>query len=120
MLAQSSPFLLTIGSGVLYHLALRGGGGGAGANPWAFLTLAYAVAFALSAAAWGASGGGLPAIDRRVVTAASLLGAAAIGIELGYYLGYRSGWALGSASLVNAGCIAALLALIAAVERRSW
>ena len=118
MLAQTSPFLLTIGSGVLYHLALRGGGGGA--NPWAFLTLAYAVAFALSAAAWGASGGGLPAIDRRVVACGALLGAAAIGIELGYYLGYRSGWAIGSASLVNAGCIAALLALIGAMERRSW
>jgi hypothetical protein len=103
---------------VLYHLALRGGGGGG--NPWAFLTLAYAVAFALSAGAWATSGGGLPALDRRVVVAGVLLGAAAIGIELGYYLGYRSGWAIGSASLINAGCVAALLALIGAMERRVW
>ena len=119
MMSQASPLLLTVGSGVLYHLALRGGGGGGG-NPWAFLTLAYAVAFALSASAWGISGGGLPSIDRRVVTGAALLGAAAIGIELGYYFGYRSGWVIGQASLVNAGCVAALLALIGAMERRVW
>jgi hypothetical protein len=119
MLASSmSPLLLTVGSGVLYHLALRGGGGGT--NPWAFLTLAYAVAFGLSASAWGATGGGLPEIDRRVVIGAVLLGAAAIGIELGYYLGYRSGWAIGSASLMNAGIVAAVLALIGAMERRVW
>lgn len=119
MLAQSTPLVLTIGSGVLYHLALRGGGGG-GSNPWAFLTLAYGVAFVLSAGAWGVSGGELPSIDRRVVAGAALLGAAAIGIELGYYFGYRSGWAIGYASLVNAGCVAALLALIGAMERRVW
>ncbi|HUQ05416.1 MAG TPA: hypothetical protein VM261_23100 [Kofleriaceae bacterium] len=118
-MASLSPLVLTVGSGVLYHLALRGGGGG-GSNPWAFLTLAYAVAFGLSASAWGASGGGLPPIDRRVVVGAVLLGAAAIGIEVGYYLGYRSGWAIGQASLVNAGIVAAVLALIGAMERRVW
>lgn len=104
---------------MLYHLALRGAGGG-GSNPWAFLTLAYAVAFVLSAGAWGVTGGQLPSIDRRVVIGAGLLGAAAIGIELGYYIGYRSGWAIGQASLVNAGIVAALLALIGAMERRVW
>jgi hypothetical protein len=102
---------------VLYHLALRGSGGG---NPWAFLTLAYGAALVLSAGAWLATGGGLPAIDRRVVSGALMLGAAAIGIELGYFLGYRAGWALGQASLVNAACVAAILALIGAMERRVW
>lgn len=120
MLASLSPLVLTVGSGVLYHLALRGGGSGGGGNPWAFLTLAYGVAFVLSAGAWGASGGQMPTIDRRVVIGAVLLGAAAIGIELGYFIGYRSGWAIGQASLVNAGLVAALLALIGAMERRAW
>ncbi len=117
MLASATPLVLTIGSGVLYHLALRGSGGG---NPWAFLTLAYGAALVLSAGAWLATGGGLPAIDRRVVSGALMLGAAAIGIELGYFLGYRAGWALGQASLVNAACVAAILALIGAMERRVW
>lgn len=113
-----SPLLLTVGSGVLYHLALRGAGGNS--SPWAFLTLAYGVAMVLSAGAWTASGGGLPAIDRRIVIAAVMLGGAAMGIELGYYFGYRSGWAIGQASLVNAGCVALVLALIGAMERRVW
>ena len=114
-----TPYLMTIGSGVLYHLALRGAGGG-GKSPWAFLTLAYGVAMVLSASAWASSGGGLPSIDRRVVIAAVMLGAAAMGIELGYFFGYRSGWAIGQASLVNAGLVAVVLALIGAVERRAW
>jgi uncharacterized membrane protein len=117
MLGPFLPLLLTVTSGVVYHLALRGQG--PTASPWAFLTVAYAAAFALSALAWFLSGGGAAALDRRVLGGAVLLGAAAIGIELGYFLGYRGGWALGAASLINAGLVATVLALIAAVQRRS-
>lgn len=111
MLGHVLPFALTVGSGVLYHLALKGQSGGG--TPWAFLTAAYAVACLLSAAAWGvAGGGGAPLIDRRVLAGAALLGLAAVGIELGYFLAYRAGWGLGQVSIVNAGLVATVLALI--------
>jgi hypothetical protein len=119
MVGQVIPLVLTVASGVLYHLALRGQSGSS--NPWAFLAVAYGVAFVLSVVAWGVTSGGAAAVlDRRVLGGAALLGGAAIGIELGYYLGYRSGWALGQASLVNAGCVALVLLLIGAVGRRAW
>ena len=119
MFGHVVPLALTVGSGVLYHLALRGQSGAT--NPWPFLAVAYAVAFVLSAVAWAVTGGaGIPTLDRRALGGAALLGGAAIGIELGYYLAYRAGWALGQISLVNAGCVAALLSLVGAVGRRSW
>lgn len=111
MFGHAIPLVLTVGSGVLYHLALRAQSGAT--TPWAFLTAAYAVAFVLSAAAWGVVGGGAaPVLDRRVLIGAALLGLAAVGIELGYFLAYRNGWAMGQVSIVNAGCVAAVLALV--------
>jgi hypothetical protein len=111
MFGPAVPILLTVGSGVLYHLSIKAQSGAPA--PWAFLTAAYAVAFALSAGAWGLSGGGAaPALDRRVLLGAGLLGLAAVGIELGYFLAYRAGWGLGQISIVNAGCVAAVLALV--------
>lgn len=116
MFGNAVPLMLTVGSGVLYHLTLKSQSGAA--SPWAFLTAAYAAALVLAASAWGVStvlGGGsaaLPTIDRRVLVGAGLLGLAAIGIELGVYLAYRSGWGLGTLSMVNAGSVAAVLCLI--------
>lgn len=116
MFGSAVPLVLTVGSGVLYHLTLKAQSGAA--SPWAFLTAAYAVALALAATAWivsGSLGGGslaVPVIDRRVLVGAALLGLAAIGIELGVYLAYRAGWGLGTLSMVNAGSVAAVLCLI--------
>ncbi len=116
MFGNAVPLVLTVGSGVLYHLTLKSQSGSA--SPWAFLTAAYAVALVLAGGAWiasGALGGGtmaMPALDRRVLIGAALLGLAAIGIELGVYLAYRAGWGLGTLSMVNAGSVAAVLCLI--------
>lgn len=115
MLGHAVPLVLTVGSGVLYHLAIKGQSGAP--SPWAFLTVAYAVALVLSAAAWGVAGlggggGAAPCLDRRVWLGAGLLGLAAVGIEVGYFLAYRAGWGLGQVSIVNAGCVAAVLALV--------
>jgi hypothetical protein len=105
------PFLLTVGSGVLYHLALRGQSGHA--SPWGFLTAAYLFAGLLCASAWAIAGGSVAVVlDRRVAGGAVLLGLAAVGIELGYFLAYRAGWGLGQVSIVNAGLVAVVLALI--------
>lgn len=117
MLGHAVPILLTASSGVVYHLAIKSQSGAS--SPWAFLTAAYTVALALSAVAWGVTanlGGGAvaaaPLLDRRVLIGAGILGLAAIGIELGVFLAYRSGWGLGTLSIVNAGCVAAVLCLI--------
>lgn len=118
MFGAAVPILLTAGSGVVYHLAIKSQSGAS--SPWAFLTAAYTVALALSAVAWGVTasvgaGGaaaGVTLLDRRMLIGAGVLGLAAIGIELGVFLAYRSGWGLGTLSIVNAGCVAAVLCLI--------
>jgi hypothetical protein len=113
MFGHAVPLLLTVSSGVVYHLALKSQTGAS--SPWAFLTVAYGVALTLSAAAWTVTGGGalaLPAIDRRVVFAAAVLGLAAIGIECGLFLAYRAGWGLGTLSVVNSGLVATVLCLV--------
>ena len=97
----------------MYHLALKGQSGAT--SPWAFLTAAYAVALVLSAGAWAVAGGSAgvaPLMDRRVWIGAGLLGLAAVGIEVGYFLAYRAGWGLGQVSIVNAACVAAVLAMV--------
>lgn len=121
-LGSAVPLVLTVGSGVLYHLTIKGQSGGpGGGTPWAFLTAAYAVAFAVSAAAWAVLGGGGGAArvwagpDLRVLLAGALLGLAALGIELGVLLAYRAGWAMGQLSIINAGCVAAVLCVIGVV-----
>lgn len=118
MFGHAVPLFLTVASGVLYHLTIKGQSGG-GSTPWAFLTAAYAVAFVLSAGAWGVLGGGAigggrgyAVLDPRVLLGAALLGIAAVGIEVGVLLAYRSGWAMGQLSIINSGCVAVILCLI--------
>jgi hypothetical protein len=76
-----------------------------GVNPFGFIALAYGFGFLLCAAAalisrhWGARAPGqsLLAIGRPewgTVLCALGLGVGATLIEIGYFLGYRSGWAI--------------------------
>jgi len=116
MLGHAFPLVLTVGGGLLYHLAMKSqSGAGGGTGPWAFFTLAYGVAFAASAALWRLGGGGgaasLGQLDRPTLVAAGLLGLAALGIEGGFYLAYRAGWALGQVSVISGATMNVLLAV---------
>ncbi len=114
MFAHAFPLVLTVAGGLLYHVAMKTQSGAAG--PWAFFTLAYGVAFIASAVLWRLGGGGIVAtlgrLDRSSLIAAGLLGVAAVGIEAGYFLAYRSGWALSQASAISSVALVVLLAVV--------
>lgn len=106
------PLALVIGGGVSYHLAIRAAAGG---SPWAVLTTAYGLAFLVCAGLWFRSGAarGLP--SRGVIAAAGVLALSLVAIEGGYFLVYRSGWAMSNATAVTNTVVVGALALVGAV-----
>jgi hypothetical protein len=109
-MSPAFPLLLVVGSGVVYHLSQKAAG--PSASPWPLLSLAYGFALVACLGLGWATGGGaamrrLP--DRGTMLLGLTLGLAVLGVELGFFLAYRSGWALGSASVIcNIGVTAAL------------
>ncbi|MFN2444895.1 MAG: hypothetical protein ABR606_04835 [Vicinamibacterales bacterium] len=108
-LAIVGPLLLTIGGGVLYHLAAKSVPRTLDAA--LVLVVAYATALGASIAAYVL----LPAAPASSASARPwhpavlLLGLGAVLIELGYVLTYRASWPVSTASVVTNGMVAALL-----------
>jgi hypothetical protein len=113
------PLALIAAAGVLYHVAQKGAA--KVSSPWPILAVAYASALVASALLWwlgGRSGprgawGSVP--TRSELVAAGAIGVAAFGIETGFFLAYRAGWALGTTSLFSNLAVTALLTLIGAL-----
>jgi multidrug transporter EmrE-like cation transporter len=103
------PLLLTIGGGVLYHVAVKSVP--RGIDSALVLVVAYAAALSASLAAYlllPSVAAGEPA-SRPWHPAVIGLGLAAVAIELGYLLMYRMAWPVSIASLVVNGTVALLL-----------
>ena len=110
-MSAAFPVVLVIVSAVVYHLAQRSLGGAA--SPWPVLALAYAVALALAVTLGVLAGDGLPRLpDRADRTAALLIGLGALGVEAGFFLAYRAGWPLASASVLGNMIVTVILATI--------
>lgn len=103
------PLALVIGGGVAYHLALRAA---SGASIWTVLTPAYGLAFLLSAALWARSGAGASAPPRGVLAVAGVLALSLLAIEGGYFLAYKSGWAMSHATALTNTVVVAALAVV--------
>jgi uncharacterized membrane protein len=83
-------------------------------NPWHVLVVVYAVAlaFCIVASLLDRSGKGFLDSVRGVNLAVPLVGVAAVGIELGWILAFRAGWALNITGLVSNVTVALLVAPI--------
>ena len=102
------PILLAVTGGVVYHTAAKSIP--KDLAPGLVLTVAYAVALAISVAAYIALPLGGDATPRRLAHPAVLaLGLGAAIIELGYVLTYRAAWPISTASVIVNGLVAALL-----------
>ncbi|MBK9033102.1 MAG: hypothetical protein IPL61_17840 [Myxococcales bacterium] len=112
MFALVIPIGLIIGGGVAYHLAIRAA---AGASPWAVLTPAYGLAFLVCAGLWARAGHALAVPARGVLAVAGVLALSLVAIEGGYFLAYRSGWAMSNATALTNTVIVAALAVVGVV-----
>jgi drug/metabolite transporter (DMT)-like permease len=91
-MALAMPMLLIVGSFVAYHLvtkSLR-----ADINIFGFLSLTYAVALAVTLAAWVWTRGDAMTWSGSDVALAVILGLSLVGIEAGFVLAYRAGWSI--------------------------
>lgn len=107
--ASFFPLGLVIAGGVAYHLGQKAAGGG---NVWRVLVVAYGAAFALSLALWLCSPASARPPQRAELGAAVVIGLAALAIEAGFFLAYRSGWAVGTTSLISTVACSTVLALL--------
>ena len=118
-LALLAPMLLILASFVTYHLVTKGLR--ADINPFLFLMPVYAVALAVSAALAFLSGLTAPGgsgLASRDLMLALILGLALVGIEAGFILAYRAGWAVSLAPTVANVAVALVLLPVALLVLR--
>jgi drug/metabolite transporter (DMT)-like permease len=103
--------LLTVAANVGYHLSQRSIS--AEVNPLLSLAITYAVALLLTCAALpffpSASAAPWPVQIRSANWASYALGAAIVGLELGFLLAYRAGWKVGIAAIYSNAAVTLLL-----------
>lgn len=117
--ALLAPMLLILISFVTYHLVTKGLR--ADINPFLFLVPVYAVALAVSAALAflpGADAAGGTGLASRDLILAFILGLALVGIEAGFILAYRAGWAVSLAPTVANVAVAVVLLPVALLVLR--
>lgn len=112
MFALVVPLLLIVGGGVAYHLALRAS---SGATPWAVLTPAYGLAFLVCALLWLRGRQPVAVPPRGALLVAGVLALSLVAIEGGYFLAYRSGWAMSNAAALTNVAVIAALAVVGAL-----
>lgn len=114
-----APMLLILASFVTYHLVTKGLR--ADVNPFVFLVPVYAVALAVSAALAlvpGVAAAGGSGLATRDLVLALVLGLALVGIEAGFILAYRAGWAVSLAPTVANVAVALVLLPVALLVLR--
>lgn len=107
------PVVLVVVSSVGYHLSQRALG--AAGNPWSALAVAYGVALVACLALALVSPDGLRVPGRPERNAGLVIGAAALGIEAGFYFIYRAGWPLASAGVIASLAVTTILAVLGVV-----
>ena len=109
MFALVVPLLLIVGGGVAYHLALRAS---SGATPWAGLTPADGLACLVCALLWRRGRQPVAMPPRGALLVAGVLALSLVAIEGGYFLAYRSGWAMSNAAALTNTAVVAALAVV--------
>ena len=103
------PILLIVASNILYHICSKSTPGTL--NPFASLTVTYAVGAALSALAFSVLNPGASLVQqyRHLNWSALLLGVAVVGLESGSIYMYQVGWNISSGQLVHSSLLALCL-----------
>ena len=103
------PILLIVASNILYHICSKSTPGTL--NPFASLTVTYAVGAALSALAFFVLNPGASLVQqyRHLNWSALLLGVAVVGLESGSIYMYQVGWNISSGQLVHSSLLALCL-----------
>jgi drug/metabolite transporter (DMT)-like permease len=101
MWLQYASILLVISSVVSYHLCQKSLS--QAVSPLATLIITYLVAFLATGTLYFFTAGKESVGDhmKQISPKAILLGLAIVGMEVGFFLAYRSGWKIGSASLIS-------------------
>src|SRR5262249_16857276 len=104
-MTSTHAMLVTVAGLVSYHLIQRSLR--PGINPFALLTMTYAIAFLAALVCWvrQAAPPRLQALSGPGVG----LGLAVFAVEVGFLYGYRSGWSVSSASVMASSAVAAVL-----------
>ena len=107
-----APLLLIVGSNCFYHICSKSIP--TQVNTFGALTVTYVVAAVLSAVAFMAGVGpsNVGAEIAKVNWASLVLGIAVVGLEAGYVLMYRAGWAISIGALTANICLAVALLVI--------
>ena len=105
------PIALVVLSNVIYQVCLKSAP--KGMDPFATLTVTYAVAALASAAMFFASGGRRLLDEYKKLNAAPIvLGVVIIGLEVGFIFAYRAGWQVSKASVVQSSALAVALLFV--------
>ena len=117
------PIALAVLSNVAYHVCSKSVP--SGMNPFASLTVTYAVAAAASAIMFIATNGGGNVIAeyKKLNFAPFVLGLVIIGLEVGFIFAYRAGWQVSNAAIVQSTVLAVALIFVghfAFAEQLSW
>lgn len=111
MLYTVWPVVLIVASNVIYQICAksvpqRG-------DPFASLTVTYAVAAAVCLVLCCCRSGGLMETCRKSLNAASVMfGLALVGLEAGFVFAYRAGWQVGTLSIVQSAFLAVILLFV--------
>ena len=100
MLAYAWPVGLIVLSNIMYQICTKGMPNGV--DPFASLTITYAIAAVVSAGLFfvASGGGSLVAEYHKVNWAPFVLGIVIIGLESGFIYGYKAGWQVNTLPLV--------------------
>lgn len=103
------PIIITIVANVLYHILQKSTP--SGVNPFISLTATYVTAaiLCLTLAPLYSSGEGLVASFKALNWVSYALGAAIIGLEIGFLLAYRADWDISKAALISNSAVTLLL-----------
>ncbi len=106
------PIVLVIVSNTVYQICAKSVP--EGMNPFASLTVTYAVAAAASAVLFFllGGGGGLLREYQRLNWAPAVLGVVIVGLEAGFIYAYKAGWQVSTASIVQSAFLAAALIVV--------
>ena len=115
MLGKLTPILLVVASSVAYQFAQKALS--SAANAFSVFTLVYLIGIVLCLLLASLSGRPVGFVDLQLLRTWPpwMLGAAVVGIEVGYLLVYRAGWPLGTAVGVTYTLTIGLLAVTGAM-----
>lgn len=116
MFAYLWPILLIVASNVCYNISAKSTPGGV--NPFASLLVTYLVSALATGVLLVASAAGKDGVlvqFRQINWSSVVLGLSLVGLEFGYIMAYRAGWAVSIGSLVANIGLAVILVFVGAL-----